>query len=223
MLDFDKIDEYSDYKVMVRNTKTGEVIAGLLDNEGFSYSTVAILGGGAIAGEIEDFTKGVASRAAGDLAGKATGGKLGGFASGFVNQNYKTIASTFKGYTSAGDSPINLQIHVFARSNSYNYLLNILHKFTQPNTENDVLIKSYLYDPIDTASLLTLDDPFKGQLLHVSIGEWFFATGMMCTGVDFAFSKYIDEENKPIYLQVNIGLVPYKLLNAKELSSWVRK
>ena len=217
MLDFDKLEEYQDYLVQIRNTKTGELIEGLLDNEDFSYTTSAELGTNFMAQSIEDVTRGGAQAIAGRIPG------VGDYARSAIGQNYKTIRSTYKAYEGASDTPFSLQLHIFANKKSYNQSLQILHKFTQPDTEDSKYMHSYLYDKSEAASMLTGEDPFSGNLIHVSIGDWFFATGLFCTGIDYSFSKYVDTEGKPIYLVVNLGFVPYKVLNAQELASWIRR
>lgn len=216
MLNFDSLPEgFNDYLVQIKNTKTGEIIQGLLDNEDLSYSTSAEISGSFLAGSAEGFTKGLATAAAGKIAGD-----LGRSA---VESNYKTMASTYKTYESAGETGFSVNMHIFPRTEKYNDILFRMHKLTQPNTENSVFLHSHLYSPTDASKLLTAEDPFKGNLIHVSIGDWFLATGLFCTGANFSFSKYVDEDGKPLFMVYSASFVPYKLLTAAELSSWHRK
>lgn len=214
-LKYDKLKEYPDYLVHIRNSKSGEVIEGLIDNEDFSYSTAATIDSSYIAATAEGFTKGLVTAAAGRAAGDI--GKNA------VESNYKTVASTYKSFSGASDSPISITMHIFPGDNSYSSILEKIFKFTQPNTENNFLLNSYLYSPEDAAKLLKAEDPFKGQLIHVSIGKWFLATGMFCTGSSHSFSKYVDTYGKPLYMIWSSTFIPYKLLNAKELAAWHKK
>lgn len=216
MLNFDSLpDGYEDYLVQIRNSKTGESIEGLLDNEDLSYSTSAQISGSFLAASLEGFTKGVASAAAGKVAGD-----LGRNA---VDSNYKTIASTYKTYDGAGDVGFNINMHIFPRNEKYSDILTKIHKFTQPNTEGSVFLHSHLYSPDDAKKLLTADDPFKGNLIHVSIGNWFLATGLFCNSNGHSFSKFVDESGKPLFMQWSASFEPYKVLTAAELASWHRK
>lgn len=215
MLDFDKLGEYTDYLVIIKNSKTGESIQGLIDNEDLSYSTNAEIGGSFVGGSMDGFARGAASEVAGRVGGD--------LAKNAVSQNYKTISSTYKAYEGAGETGFSIQMHVFGNTETYNSILQKVHKYTQPDTSDSQFLHSYLYDKTDTAKLLTGEDPFKGNLIHVSIGEWFLATGLFCTGVGHSFSKYVDTTGKPLYLILNLSFIPYKLLNAEELAGWIRK
>lgn len=233
MLNFEKLAEYDDYIVQVVNSKTGDVITGLYADDSFSFSSGANIGGDFVAGAIEGGIKGALNGGA-DAAGAAlnkkfggqTGSVLAGVAKDAINANYKTLLSTFQGYDGSSYNPFEVRLIIFPKvGETYSDLIYKLAKFTQPNTEADgsVILQSYLYDKIDSLETLTAKDPFKGNLLHVSIGDWFFATGLFCSGISFTLSKFVDEDRKPIYLSVGISFIPYRVLNAKELSSWMRK
>lgn len=217
MLNFDKLDDYQDYLVQVRNTKTGEVLEGLLDNDELSYTTSADIGSNFLAGYVEDMMRGAAQGLTSKLP------VVGGLARDAVKQNYKTVKSTYKAYEGASATSFSVSFHLFAKNESYNSILQKLHKLTQPDTEDSEFMHSYLYNPTDSAALLIGGDPFAGNLIHVSIGDWFLATGLFCNSVSHSFSKYVDTEGKPIYLSVTLGFEPYKVLNATELASWVKR
>lgn len=213
-LKYDSLNEYSDYLVQVINSKTQEVIEGLLDNEDLSYLTGAQFGASSLGG-VSDFLKGAAQAGAGRV-----GGELGKNA---VANNFTTVLSTFKGYEGSSDTGFNISMHIFPGSSTYQSILTKIHKLTQPETENSQFLHSYLYGVDDASKLTESVDPFKGGLIHVSIGDWFLATGMFCTSSNISLSKYVDTTGKPIYMVWSAEFVPYKVLNATELASWVRK
>ena len=218
MLFYDQIDQFNDYMLVIKNTKTGDTITGLIDNEDFSYSMSASLGGGSLASNLEGGARGLAKSVAGKIAGD--------FGKSFVDSNFKTVLSTYKGYEDSGDISFSVSMHIFPNklhNGSYNSIIEKIAKLTQPNTEDGKFLKSYLYDPLETTKLAAGVDPFKGQLVHVSIGSWFLATGLFCTGSDPVQSKFVDEDGKPLYMEWTATFTPYKVLNAKEVASWQLK
>lgn len=215
MLNYDSLKQYQDYLVQVINTKTGDVLEGLLDNNDLSYTNSADIGGSFIAGSAEGLTKGIAVAGARKVAGD-----LGASA---VESNYKTIASTYKSYEGASDTGFSISMHIFPKSESYTSIMSKIAKLTQPDTEDSVFLHSYLYNSDDAKKLLSGVDPFKGNLIHVSIGDWFLATGLFCSSSSHSFTKYVDTNGKPLYMVWDVSFIPYKLLNATELSSWHRK
>lgn len=224
-LDFDKLKEYDDYLVIVKNSKTGEHIQGLIDNDGFSYSAGAELAGSAIGGAITDVTSGAMNKANDQISGGLGGanGRVAGAVGGFLKDNYKNIISTYKGYDGASDNGFSIQLHIFPGQSGYKETLLKVAKFTQPDTSNGGIIQSHLYSSAETLEMLAASDPFKGALIHVSIGDWFLATGLFCSGVDYNFSKYVDEKKRPMYLIMNLTFTTYKVLTAEELAGWIRK
>lgn len=215
MLFYDSLDQFSDYMVQVKNTKTGEVIKGLIDNDDLSYSMGANLGGSQMAGMAEGGLKGLAKSFAGKVAGDV--GKS------MIDNNFKTVLSTYKGYEDSSETSFPISMHLFPNKSgngSYPDMIEIIAKLTQPNTEDSKFLQSYLYDPNDTKSLALGSDPFKGQLIHVSIGDWFLATGLFCTSSNPKMTKFVDTDGKPLYAEWDATFTPYKILNAGEISSW---
>ena len=216
MLDFDKLAEYRDYLVTITNSKTGEVITGLIDNDGLTYSTGAALGESAAANGIKGAGLGLVQGAANSLG-------AGGIVSAIRGASYSNVSTTIKAYEGSDETPFNISMHVFATDETYNDILNKVLKFTQPNINGAGLMMSYLYDESDVAGIATNYDIFKEQLIRVTIGEYFFAAGLFCTGINHRFSQYVDEEGKPLYLQLDFSFVSYRMLNAEELAGWIRK
>lgn len=210
------MEDYPDYIVVLYNTKGAETVAGLLNNEEFSYQNAADVGARSLIAGITEVATGAANK---------LGGKLGGAAGDWMvrkaTSQFSNIYSTMKSYEGAGDTPLSVTFHAFPENGSYQGILSKLYKYTQPDTESDIIIKSYLYDP---STLVSLDrmtaDPFDGGLIHLSIGKWFHATGLMPSGVGLTFSKYVNEDKVPIYLEVSISLVPHIVQNAKQMLGW---
>jgi len=216
----DDMEQYKDYIVLITNAKAGIRLQGLINDEELSISSGASWGSSTIAGAGEGFIKGAATKFATKFAGEAVGSA--------VNNELKTVLSTFKGYE--GDNGVNfpaISMNLFPNrfgNGSYSDIELMLAKLTQPDTDSFTdRLKSYLYDSSDTLKIAVGTDPFKNQLVHVSVGEWLMATGLTCDSVNRSYSKYVDDEGKPIYLQVSFNFSPYKSLNAEELSSWVQK
>ena len=193
------------------------MLQGLLDNDEVSYTAAANIGGSTLAGMGEGFARG---------AGKAVVGKaLGDFGKNLVGETFKTVMSTFKGYEDSQPSSFPTSIHLFPNkfvNGSYNEMIEILGRMTQPNTEDNTFLKSYLYSPEDTKKLASGEDPFKGQLIHVTIGNWFLATGLFMTSGPPTMSKFVDDSKKPIYAKLDANFESYKVLNAKEWAAWWR-
>jgi hypothetical protein len=221
MLDYDKLNSYKDYVIQITNSRSGEMITGLYDDEELSYGTNIELGSSSFGGFTDEAMSGAAGQLAEKFLGRFSG--LAGSAKNMIQGNLKSINSTIKGYEGSGDNSFSLSFHIFPGGESYNSILNKIYKYTQPDTDDTNFMRSHLYSIQDAASLLTNDNAFKGQLLHVSIGDWFFATGLFCNGINHSFSKFVDENGAPIYMAVNIGFVSYRTLTAAELASWIRK
>lgn len=215
----DEIENYKDYVVLITNSKANIRLMGLIDDEEFSYSSGANWGSSGAAGAIEGAVNGAASNIAKKWAGEAAGN--------YVSNELKTILSTYKGYEGEAGVPLSVSMHLFPNrfgNGSYKDMELQLAKLTQPDTDNALgTLKSYLYDAVDTGTIAIGNDPFKNQLVHVSIGEWFLATGLTCDNVGRSYSKYVDDTGKPISLVVSFSFSPYKSLDAIELSSWIRK
>jgi hypothetical protein len=204
------IDEYEDHTVIIRNSKDGSSITGLMTNESLALFTSSIIS--------ESF---IASTAEGTLKGglAAIGSKLGGIVRSGIDSNFKTTASTYKSYTSTSDTGFSVSFIVYLKDRSINSILNTMLKWTQPASDSTIL-RSQLYDLSVLEQLLSFKDPFKGQLLHVSIGKYFLATGLFCTGLQYTVPKYVDEDGKPLYIEFTTSFLPYKLLGSEELASW---
>lgn len=214
MLLYDTLDQFPDYLVQVINSHTGDTISGLIDNEEFTYTLGANVSGSLAAGGLEAGVKGVASA----VAQRA----LGGMGKTIIN-NFKTSLSTYKSYEDSQDSNFSISMHIFpgkSGNGEYPSIVEGIAKLTQPNTEDSRFLQSYLYDPADIKKLATAEDPFKGKLIHVSIGNWFLATGLFCVSAPPSFSKFVDVEGKPLYMRWDATFTPYKTLNAKEIAAW---
>lgn len=215
------LEDYPDYVVIVRNSKTGESITGLINNEEISYSTAADIGnssfiGGAVK-TAQDIVKGGASAAAEKLAG--TWGKE---TMDRMTATLDNIYSTLKSYEGSDASVPPVTFHVFPdATGSYKPILYLLYKLTQPNTEQGIMIRSYLYEPED---IINIDreglDPHEGKLIHLSIGKWFLATGLFCTGISHNFSKFVNENNVPIYMEVTMQFTTHIVPNARQMADW---
>ncbi len=215
---YEELESLNDYKVTIRNSKTGEVLEGLIDNEEISYSAGANIGESTLAGLSEGFSKGVIK----GVVSKA----LGDLGKNIVSDNFKTVLSTFKGYEDSKPSTFSVSLHLFPNkfnNPSYKEMVEILGRMTQPNTEDGKFIRSYLYSPEDTKKLAKGEDPFEDQLIHVMIGNWFFAKGLFMTSGPITMSKYVDTSGKPIYSKVDLDFESYKVLNAREWASWWRQ
>lgn len=212
------IENYPDYIVTIYNTKTAESIAGLLDNEDVSYSSSADLGNNSFIGGAADVLKGAGTQ----LLRKG----FGDYGGDILADRAKTIQNKFQtmvSYEGGNSSVPPITFHVFPENGSYKNILRKLYKYTQPNTESDILIKSYLYDPTDVLKIDTdSGDPFEGKLLHLTIGEWFHATGLFCKNVDLRFSKYVDNNKVPIYLEVGLTFQHHIVQNAEQLVAMIR-
>lgn len=212
MIYADMINQFPEYLVTVRNSHTGESIIGLIDNDDFSYSMGANLSGSQMAGLIEGGLKGFASA----LAGKA----LGGVGKDLVDGGFKTAFSTFKSYEDSQEMSYSITMHIFPdkENGTYPNVIEKIAKLTQPDTKDHKFLTSYLYEPSITRKLAKGEDPFKGQLIHVTIGKWFASTGLFCTGSSLQFAKYLNESGKPLYMVWDATFTPYKTLNAQEVA-----
>jgi len=216
---YDKLDSYSDYLVMISCGFAGISLKGLIDDEEFSYSNGASWGNSTVASAGEGLIRGAASKFATKIFGSGVGNA--------VSQNLKTLLSTFQGYEGDSGVSFSLNMHFFPNkygNGSYNNMELQLAKLTQPNVDGMTdILKSYLYSPKDTAKIALGSDPFKNQLVHCSIGDWFMATGLKVDNVSRSYSKYVDDKGAPLYMSVSITFSPYKSLNATELSDWIKR
>jgi len=216
----DDMEQYKDYIVLITNAKAGIRLQGLLNDEELSISSGASWGSSVVAGAAEGVGRGVATKIATKFAGEMVGNT--------VRNELKTVLSTFKGYE--GDNGVtfpSITMNLFANrfgNGSYHDIELMLAKLTQPDTSKFTdRLKSYLYDSKDTLKIAGGVDPFKNQLVHISVGDWLLGTGLVCDNVSRNYSKYVDDTGKPIYLQVTFNFSPYKSLNAEELASWITK
>ncbi len=219
------MEDYPDYTVVVRISKTGDYIAGLINNEEISYAGSASIGNSSAVNLIANTASGTAKGAAVAIA-QRLGGNWGGQKVGEIADMVQNVYSTFKAYDGGDHAPPPVTFHVFPNAGSYLSALKTLYRLTAPNTEDGIRIKSYLYDLGDLADIdLGKDqgDPFDAGLVHLSIGKWFHATGLFCEAVNFNFSKYVDSSGVPIYMEVTISFATHKSMNAKQLLAWHTK
>lgn len=230
---FSNLSQFNEYLVTIQAKTVGNVgagksvtetpVYGLLDNEEMDFTTGMNLTNSAV-GDAESFGKG----AAGEVLGRVPG--VGGYAKAKLKDSFSTVASTIKSYGDSSETPFSLGFHVFksqlGNKTTYSDIIKTLTSYTQPTVNSTGIMTSSLYDPsiikdsLDPRKIGDLVDKFDQGLIHVSIGSWFAATGLFCTGVTWSMSKFVDEEGSPIYMKVNFNFVPYKTLTASEISGW---
>lgn len=214
---YDQLDELDDYMVTIWSRRVG-TLRGLIDTDEISYTNAANIGSSTLAGITEGFIKGAAKGMA-----KKVFGDLG---RSLVSDNFKTVMSTFKGYEDSSHSGFGISMHLFPNkfgNGSYKEIMDLLGRMTLPDTTEDTFLKSYLYSPEDLKALASGEDPFKGNLIHVTIGNWFHATGLFMEQGSPSFSKFVDTNGDPIYAKVDPTFTSYKVLNATEWSSWWKR
>lgn len=213
------LEDYKDYVVVLTNSKLKESVSGLIDDDQFSYANSAQFNNSSLVGMTEGFLRGGISQAASKVAGEI--GKS--VSSSLV----RTVAGTYKAYEISSDTNPSVNFHIYPTNGNYQAALGMLYRLTQPDTENSAKLASYLYDwdylkDINSDPSKLQIDPFDGKLVHLQIGEWFYADGLFVSGVGLNFSKFVDESGVPIYLQVTVGLTSHKVMNATELLRWTR-
>lgn len=183
-------------------------INGILEaGAGLSMSTSAQYNG--------DLTKEVTEGAIKTGAAKIG---LGGIVSA-VAGSIKTKVSTRKGYLEGdgGDFSITLLffLNVDACGNfqSYRHLVEELSKLTLPKYIDGGIMTSHIYKSSERDS---------SQLIQVSIGKWFDATGLFCKSGSFDFSPHKDQDGKPMFLRWS-GSFEYKEApDASTVAKWYK-
>lgn len=59
--------------------------------------------------------------------------------------------------------------------------------------------------------------------IDVRIGDWFYATNLIITGVRLSISKQTISDGSPLFATANIGFKSFRMLSAGEYSEWFTK
>ncbi len=214
------MEDYKDYTVVVRISKTGDTVSGLINNEELSYATSANIGNSSLIGGLSNIASSALKGGAGALANRA-GGEYARQKTSDALSSLDNVYSTLKSYEGGSSAPPPVTFHIFPENGSYQSALKTLYRLTQPDTEDGIMIRSYLYSEKDIADVDRDGvDPHDGKLVHLMIGNWFHATGLFVSGVSLNFSKYVDSSKVPIYAEVTISFDTHISLNAKQMLAW---
>jgi len=212
-----------DYLVTVSNSYAKIHLAGILEEDTFSISQSAQLSNSMVAQGVEGLAKG-AGKALLDKVFKGAGNTLSGLSS---------IRSTIKTYESSGEISFSLSFKIypskFGNPSSYKEIMRQISKLTQPElTSAGQIMVSHLYDPKMISNMLNPlgDKPsyklFDGQLVCVTIGDWFKSCGLFCTGNNVSISTRVDLEGKPLYLTWSgATFTPYRILTADDTAKMI--
>ena len=221
MLYIDTMDQMDDYKVIVSAPSADISLTGLIDDDTFSYNSSADIGSSTIASAVEGATKGFTK----GVAKKFPGGEM---ISNMIGDNLKSAKSTILGYDGSPNTSFSIRTHIFPNrmgNGSYKDIELQLSKLTQPNIKSlSDQLTSYLYEPSATAEFMTGGDPFKGKLISLSIGKWFSIMGdLFCDDISRNYSKWVDENHKPIYLEVTFSFKTYRVMSAEDIAGWIKQ
>jgi hypothetical protein len=214
--------EYNDAKIndyLVVISGGGVNLGGVLSTDTLSLSMGMSATDSVATSNVEGGIRGV---------GKAVAGKIAGnLGKSLVDSAPKRVGSTVKTYGETSETSFSIDIDIipgkYNAPGSYNGITNQIAKMTQPKfTSADVMV-SYLYDPGVVSSLLTNPRVLDHQLLHVTIGNWFAADGLFCTSANPSYSTIIDDTGKPLFMTASFTFTPYRMLDADELSSWIKQ
>lgn len=206
---------YQDYRVTITNTYTGNAnskeLKGLLVAPELSFSPSADVG-------TEDTLIGKASEI------------IASHVSDLTRSMVKTKWGTIEGYNGAEFLPeFDISFIMFPEAGqSYHDIILNLTSYVLPITTLGIM-RPPTYDVTTFANIITNvangegPYPFDGQLIHVVIGNWFHASGLHCTSVNHEFSKYMDEDGHPMYVNVTMSFKSYRALDAEEYAQWYLK
>ena len=215
----DKNEQIQDYITIIKCDYADVEIIGLLKEESFNINLSAQLSSSLVAAANESTIKGMA---------KAFGEKMFGNIfksfSDTILHDYKSAYSTVKTYESSGDIQISFSIDYIPNTlsnKSYKQIIEEVSKLTQPEISKDryAYMHSGIYDHLAVKDFIGNYKAFDGQLISVSIGNWFKASGLFCTSAIPTFSTAFDEDGEPMFLTINFTFEPYRILTAEDIAS----
>jgi len=207
-LDFEEGME--DYIVVV-NSPAGTISGYMTEGSKVTLTTSSDWSPGSFTGAVDKGIQGVKNYVTKLVTGE-------GLKTTSIGQTIKTYSSSAVG----GFSVSFMCIPGKLSCGSYTDEINKLSKLTLPKS-NKGTMESNLYTTSLTKQIFKGNDVFKGGLIHVSIGSYFHASGLYCTSTSYEMSEIIDDEGKPLYMNVSLSFSPYRVLTADELSSWILK
>lgn len=146
--------------------------------------------------------------------------------SGSSIEKEHSIRESVKGYGVPNDISFSVSIDILlgkdGNPSTVKDLMTQLNKLTLANVDNAGLYETYLYDNSMMKQLFTDYTIFDGQLIHLSIGNWFEASGLLCTSVNPSLSTITDDNGKPLFVKVDFTFESYRKLTAEELASFFK-
>jgi hypothetical protein len=240
MLLQDFINRHPDSLCSVNCSTAGISLTGILSDPYLTQGLSAEYGQGfkgligSLGGAMSSTGQGMqnANLAAGKKGGMAggaldLGGQLMSRVGGYATSKH-TLLGTVKVYEGSSDISLPISMLVFPdiMGNGGTKSIDLqINKCTQPKILTGDILTSYFYDMSELEKIPTGNGSlnfFKGKLPTVALGEWFLAPDVYITNVGKGTSTILDEDGKPIAINWNFQITPYRQLSAEELSDWVR-
>jgi len=137
-----------------------------------------------------------------------------------------SIRDSVKGYGVPNDISFSLSIDILlgrdGNPSSVQELMTNINKLTMANVDKAGLYGTYLYDDQMLKNLFHDYTIFDGQLIHLSIGDWFEASGLLCTSANPTLSTITDDMGVPLFVKVDFTFQPYRKLTAEEFASFFK-
>lgn len=160
-------------------------------------------------------------------AGNMAAGAISNATGGQFQFGWKSLATTFMKYASSSQGGFPISFKIFPdKHGSYTETTEKIYKLSAPFIAAkgfNASMASYLYDPGQLAQSVPNPFHFDDQLIHVFIGDWFYAKGLFCTSSSVSMSPYLDNDGRPVYADVQLNFQHHRVLDARELAAWFLK
>jgi hypothetical protein len=216
--------EFTDYLVHINCEYAGVKLTGVMTEETFSLAKgmnpSGSLAASASTGTIKGFAKGTLKKFFGNMG------------STLIDNGLESVTSTVKTYGSSNETSFSLTLNIypgkFGNPSSFQEISRQISKLTQPKFLGS-LMTSYLYDnkkledllnPLNVTSSYKI---FDGDLICITIGNWFYGCGFFCTSSNENYSTIVDESGKPLALTWNATFTHYRIMDANEIANLIKK